>query len=310
MIQRSIIVAEDLENYTETGQRRGKTVRRVALDVSKLLQEELQLFYVEDLKTYPQKKIHHEKDIPAWHQEHEAALKNLAKELSVKARPIIRSGAPAEEILKAIHEWPRPEMVIMGTQGHHGIEKFLEGSVAEEVILKSERPVMVLGPHSQEKFLGFKNQKPCRILVPTDLTRSSRPAEQYAMSLAARLNAEVVFFHSVFDHIKRVHDASIISGFASFDMERIFQKMTRDANSLLEKKRTRLRKIIGRCEYKIADSGKTLADALLQESSLNYCLIVMGTHSRRNALVRAFLGSTARDTILKAEIPVVVVHSH
>ncbi|WP_413288082.1 universal stress protein [Bdellovibrio sp. HCB337] len=310
MIPRSILVAEDLENYTEEGRQRGRTVRNVAQDVSKLLQEDLQLFFAEDLKTFPQKKIHNEKDISAWHHDHEVALEELAKELSVKARPVLKYGAPAEEILKAIHSWPRPEMVIMGTQGHRGLERFLEGSVAEEVILKSERPVMVLGPYSQKKFFSFKKHRPRRILVPTDLSRSSRPAEQYGLSLAARLNAELVLFHSVFDYIKKVHDASIISGFASFDMERVFQKMTRDAESLLEKKKRLFRRTLGNCEYVIAQQNKSISEALLEESANNYCMVVMGTHSRRNALTRAFLGSSARETILQAEIPVVVVHSH
>jgi nucleotide-binding universal stress UspA family protein len=310
MIQRSILVAEDLENDTDVGQRRGTAVRSVAQDVSKLLHEDLQLFYVEDLKTYPQKKIHHEQDLPSWHQEHELALQKLAKELSVKTRPVIRSGTAAEQILKAIHQWPRPEMVIMGTQGHSGFEKFLEGSVAEEVILKAERPVMVQCPLSQEKLLGFKNKKPPRILLPTDFTRASRPAEYYALSLAARLNAEVVLFHSVYDHLKRVHEASIISGFANFDMDRIYQKMTRDATQDLEKKRARFRKVTGRGEFMIAESGQTIAEAVIQEAHQSYCMVVMGTHSKRNVLVRAFIGSTARDTILKSPIPIVVVHDH
>lgn len=310
MVPKSIIVAEDLESYTDEGRLRGRTVRNVAQDVSKLLHEDLQLFFVEDLNNYPQKKIHHEKDIASWHQEHEAALSTLAKELSVKARPVIRSGAPADEILKAIHAWPRPEMVIMGTQGRQGMERFLEGSVTEEVILKSERPVMVLGPHSQKMFFSFIKHRPRRILVPTDLSRSSRPAEQYGLSLAARLDAELVLFHSVFDYIKRVHDASIMSGFASFDLERIFQKMIRDAESILEEKKRNFRKTIRHCDYKIATENKIVSESLLQEISDNYCMVVMGTHSRRNALVRAFLGSTARDTIQHAGIPVVVVHSH
>jgi nucleotide-binding universal stress UspA family protein len=212
----------------------------------------------------------------------------------------MRSGAPSEEILKVIHEWPRPEMVIMGMQG----------SVAEEVVLKSERPVMVLGPHFQESYFRLKNYKPLRILIPTDLTRASRPAEQYALSLAARLGAELVFFHSVFDHIARVHEASVVSGFASFDLDRIFNKMTRDATTILENKKQRIKKIIPHCDYKVAEMGQRLTESLLRESTLNYCLIVMGTHSRRHALVRSFIGGTARETILNAEVPVVVVHSH
>lgn len=295
MIPRSILVAEDLDQFTDQGQRRGKTVRGVAQDFSRLLREDLRLFYVEEQKDA---------------QSHEKALKLLAKEVSSRTKYEIHAGSPAEEILKAIHQWPRPEMVIMGTQGHTGIEKLFEGSVAEKVLLKSERPVMVIGPHAQEKFFRVGNNKRLKILVATDLSRDSRPVEQYALSLAARTGAELILFHSVFEKLKRVQEASIASGFVNFDMERIFQKMQRDAKEDLLEKRSRVRQAMVDCHYVIADPTLRLREGLLSEAAKSYCMIVMGTHSKRNALVRAFLGSTARDTILQAEIPVVIVHSH
>jgi len=296
MIPRSILVAEDLEHFTDQGQRRGKTVRGVAQDFSRLLREDLNLFYVEDSKQNP--------------GDHEKLLKQMAKEVSPRTRYEIHAGAPADEILKAVHHWPRPEMVIMGTQGHTGFDKILEGSVAEKVLLKSERPVMVIGPKAQEQFFRLGNSKRLKILVATDLTRESRPAEQYAKSLAARTGAEVTLFHSVFEKVKRVHEASIISGFANFDMDRIFQKMQRDAKDSLLLKRGRMRRSMVDCHFVIADPRQRLVETLLLEAAKDYCLIVMGTHSKRNALLRAFLGSTARDTILHAEVPVVIVHGH
>jgi nucleotide-binding universal stress UspA family protein len=310
MIPRSILVAEDLDNFTEQGQRRGKTVRGVAQDFSRLLREDLKLFYVEDPKTYPNKNIHNDPYYKTWQIQHERMLKELVKESSAKTKFEIRAGSPADEILKAVHQWPRPEMVIMGTQGHVGFEKMLEGSVAEMVLLSSERPVMVIGPRAQEKFFRLKDPKNLKILVSTDLSRDSKPAEEYAMSLAARTGAEVTLFHSAYEKIKRVHEASIMSGFANFDLERIFQKMQRDAQDALTVKCDRMRKSMVNCEYIVADPKKHLSEALMTEAAKNYCLIVMGTRSKRNALLRAFLGSTARDTILQADIPVVVVHSH
>lgn len=310
MIPRSILVAEDLDNFSEHGQRRGKTVRGLAQDFSRLLHEDLKLFYVEDPKSYPNKNIHNDPYYKTWQIQHERMLKDLAKETSSRTKFEIRTGSPADEILKAVHQWPRPEMVIMGTQGHVGFEKMLEGSVAETVLLNSERPVMVVGPQAQEKFFRLKEAKNLKILVATDLSRDSKPAEEYAMSLAARTGAEVTLFHSAYEKIKRVHEASIMSGFANFDLERIFQKMQRDAKDTLTAKRDRMRISMVDCEYIVADPRKQLSEALMAEAAKNYCLIVMGTHGKRNALLRAFLGSTARDTILQAEIPVVVVHSH
>lgn len=238
------------------------------------------------------------------------AVRQVASEVShfLQEDLHVLEGGPAQDILKTVHSWPRPEMVILGTQGARGLEQFLEGSVAEKVILHSQRPVLVLGPRAQEKFQGLRYHKPRRILVSTDLTRLCRPAEQYAMSLAARLNAELVLFHSVYDQIKRTQEASILSGFANFDLEKMWQKMTRDALSLLEKKQKHLQKIVGRCEIKMGERGMAITEALLNESTMNYCMVVMGTHSRRNALLRAFLGSSAREMILRADLPVVVVH--
>jgi nucleotide-binding universal stress UspA family protein len=71
-----------------------------------------------------------------------------------------------------------------------------------------------------------------------------------------------------------------------------------------------VRKAMVDCNYVIADPNLRLQDALLSEAAKSYCMIIMGTHSKRNALVRTFLGSSARDTILQAEIPVVIVHCH
>lgn len=294
MISRSILVAEDLDNFTDQGQRRGKTVRGVAKDFSKLLRENLRFFYVEDGKG----------------SGHEKRLREMAREASYRARYTVTHGVPADEILKVVHEWPRPEMVVMGTHGHTGLEKIFEGSVAEKVLMKSERPVMVVGPKAQEKSFRLSDCKDLKILVPTDLTRASRPAEEYAMSLAARTGADLTFFHSFYDKIKRVHEASLLSGFIGFDMERIFQKMQRDASVVLDFKLHKVRRAMVDCDYVIAHPNELLQTSLLSESKKKYCLIVMGTHSKRNALVRAFLGSTARDTILKAEIPVVIVHTH
>jgi len=302
MISRLILVAEDLIQYTDQGERRGRAVRGVAQEFSRLLREDLKLFYVEGKE---ERKHSHD---------YEMNLKKLAKEVSSRTKYEIHTGSPAEEILKSIQVWPRPEMVIMGTQGHTGIEKLLEGSVAEQVLLKSHRPVMVLGPRVQERYqeknFRLESSKRLKILVATDLSRDSRLAEQYALSLAARTGGEITLFHSVYESIKRVQAASVTSGFASFDMERIFQKMQKDARASLSVKQGRIHRAMVDCNVIIADPNVRLSDALLAEADKGYSAIVMGTHSKRNALLRAFLGSTTRETILQAAIPVVIVHGH
>ena len=55
-------------------------------------------------------------------------------------------GDPAMEILKAI-ESEGIDMVVMGTHGRKGLDHTIFGSVAENVVKRSDVPVLVVNPH-------------------------------------------------------------------------------------------------------------------------------------------------------------------
>ncbi|TAN46860.1 MAG: universal stress protein, partial [Candidatus Methanoperedens sp.] len=55
----------------------------------------------------------------------------------------IVKGHPAEEILKLADE-QSVDMIVMGTLGRSGIEKFVLGSVADKVIRNSRIPVLTV----------------------------------------------------------------------------------------------------------------------------------------------------------------------
>jgi nucleotide-binding universal stress UspA family protein/quercetin dioxygenase-like cupin family protein len=55
----------------------------------------------------------------------------------------LAEGDPAEEILR-LAEALHSDLVVMGTHGRTGLGRFLTGSVAEEVLRKAGRPVMVV----------------------------------------------------------------------------------------------------------------------------------------------------------------------
>lgn len=60
-----------------------------------------------------------------------------------------RSGSPAEEILKIANELDS-DAVILGVGGQSAVGKVLFGSVAQAVILSSDRPVTVVPEHVSE----------------------------------------------------------------------------------------------------------------------------------------------------------------
>ena len=82
----------------------------------------------------------------------EAALKDRANGVLTdamkkypygKTTKIIREGIPTEAI-NVIAEEQKADLIVMGTHGRTGLDHFLMGSIAEEVIRYSKIPVMVV----------------------------------------------------------------------------------------------------------------------------------------------------------------------
>ncbi len=72
-----------------------------------------------------------------------ASVKKLAEELGVDYETIIKEGIPAEEIVNVAKE-KNVDLIVMGTAGRTGLDRFLLGSVAEKVVRTSSCPVMVV----------------------------------------------------------------------------------------------------------------------------------------------------------------------
>jgi nucleotide-binding universal stress UspA family protein len=70
-------------------------------------------------------------------------VENLGKEAGVKVEPVYLRGSPAEKILEYAEE-SNIDLIVMGTQGLTGIQRFLIGSVAENVLRHSKVPVMIV----------------------------------------------------------------------------------------------------------------------------------------------------------------------
>lgn len=85
------------------------------------------------------------------------------------------------------------DLIVLGTHGRTGAEKFLLGSVAEEIFRCSPVPVLTIGPgvrngaHSGGRFH--------RVLFATDFTADSAAAAPYALSLAQENRARLVLLH-------------------------------------------------------------------------------------------------------------------
>lgn len=81
------------------------------------------------------------------------------------------------------------DMVVLSTGGRSGLQKFLLGSVAEEVFRACQVPVMTVGPSVKES--SSEAIRFGRIILPIDFSDQSLKAIPYALSLADQSEALV-----------------------------------------------------------------------------------------------------------------------
>ncbi len=142
---KKILIATDGSEHTK------KAVAH-AIKLAKLAGAELHVVYVMDIKTDYGPKSYLSTDISMeglrnfLRQEGNEAteyVEALAGKEDLKTRKWIVEGHPAEEIMKLAEE-QSVDLIVMGTLGRSGIEKFLLGSVADKVIRNSSIPVLTV----------------------------------------------------------------------------------------------------------------------------------------------------------------------
>ena len=66
-----------------------------------------------------------------------------AQTTGVRVRPLVRTGSPAAMIAQTAQE-EGADLVVVGTHGRSGLDRFLLGSVAERVVRTAPCPVLVV----------------------------------------------------------------------------------------------------------------------------------------------------------------------
>ena len=68
-----------------------------------------------------------------------------ARAAGVRARAVLRVGTPHDTIVRVAAE-EHAEMLVLGTHGRTGLDRFLLGSVAERIVRLAECPVLTVRP--------------------------------------------------------------------------------------------------------------------------------------------------------------------
>jgi len=219
----------------------------------------------------------------------------------VEIRFVTREGSPVREILVEA-ERTRSNLLVLGTHGHSGFERFILGSVTERILRKAACPVLTVPP-PVDKAPADALQIFSRILCAADFSEASQKGIDYALALAKEADAELLLMH-VIEGVPDTPDWQQPTGPAVVEYLRLSEH---DALARMRAALPSDAQVWCRPQMILA-TGKPYHEILRVARERDAHLIVLGVHGR-NAIDRLFFGSTANHVVRTATCPVLTLRA-
>lgn len=142
---------------------------------------------------------------------------------------------------------------------------------------------------------------PTNILVPTDFSETANRALDYAVALAAKLDARIHVLHVIEIPVLGVPELGV--ALASTTIDSVVREGQAELDRAVEERRNQAN--FGEVVLRTGDTRDTIRHVA---EEVHADLIVMGTHGRRG-VSRALLGSIAEMTVRTAPCPVLTVRA-
>ena len=211
---------------------------------------------------------------------------------------VVAPGRPHAVILEQV-EARGADLLVLGTQGHGGVERLLLGSTAEKVVRLAGCPVMTVPPRAagDDPAVTFG-----RILCATDFSASARRALAVALDLGRQAGGAVTVLHAI-EYLDPYDPEEHVEPDVRATRERLVEYFRQRLHSELSlESRTwceiHERLAVNRAWREILDTAGALpAD-----------LIVMGAQGR-GGLELMLYGSTTSQVVRRAACPVLTVRA-
>ncbi|RYJ08414.1 universal stress protein [Halogeometricum borinquense] len=184
------------------------------------------------------------------------------------------------------------DLIVMGTHGRTGVERYLLGSVTEKVVRRSDVPVLTVSV-TDEGAVAYPYGD---VLVPTDGSDGAAAALDPAVDIASTYDA-------------RLHALSVVDPMAmGIDArpDRIAEQLEDAARTAVETVEERARDASISAIKTAVESGPPYRAIRSYADANDIDLIVMGTHGR-SGIERYLLGSVAEKTVRTSSVPVMTV---
>jgi len=214
------------------------------------------------------------------------------------AQILVNEGDVAGEILA---ETQAGDLLVVGTHGRTGVDRVLLGSVAEDVVRRSSRPVLVVPPPAPEAVEPVPSLFR-EIVVAVDFSEPSVRALAFAVSLAEETDAHLTVLHVVESPRGRGARTDGQQGTGTH------------AGGQRPSAKARLHDLVPAdarvyCHvHERVETGTPASEILRVAAERRAGLIAMGVHGH-GMLGRLFVGSTALEVVRRARCPVLTVRS-
>jgi nucleotide-binding universal stress UspA family protein len=111
------------------------------------------------------------------------------------------------------------DLVVVGTHGRKGVQRFLLGSTSEVVLHNATCPVLTIGPHVDTPRIFSLTLD--NVLFAAELAAQSRHAIEYALALAAEQHAHLTLLHVLPEESRNYPDRTRVLRFAIDEMQRL-----------------------------------------------------------------------------------------
>lgn len=202
-------------------------------------------------------------------------------------------GRPSEAIVEYVDEHD-VDLVVMGTHGRTGINRYVAGSVAERVVRRADAPVFTVRATERSR----TNDGYDDVLVPTAGSEHAAAAGEHAVAIADASGARV--------HVLSVVDvAAEASAVDVTPPETLIEELESAGERATDA-------IAARAEAAGVETLTTVTEGSAAKEILAYAnerdvdLVAMG-RAARSGVGRFFLGGTTAKLIARAEMPVLTV---
>lgn len=223
-------------------------------------------------------------------------LQQLLQDIVRDHGAVARAWRRSSDVVGAILDYAdtiAAELIVLGTHGRRGLQRFLLGSVAEAIVRRAAVPVLTMRDHARVP------EAIRHILVPTDFSDDARMALREAVRWAAYFQARLTLLHVL---------APAVIPFSVTELANIYE--------VLPNLQKRLQEELARwIETEASDipqatiqikEGPVDLTILEQAQQEQTDLIVIATHGR-SGVARWLLGSVTERVLRQAPCPVLTL---